>query len=123
MTCAGSPPECRDEPSLAAYRTWKQTEPVGLRVLSQYHSPLERSRSASVCRRVRPPPRHVVMLSCDSYPLCLYEKQVIVGWVAGEGGKGREERQKVYEKLRWIDGVYGNTEKGVFRHEGVGAPA
>ncbi len=30
MTCAGSPPECRDEPSLAAYRTWKQTEPVGV---------------------------------------------------------------------------------------------
>jgi hypothetical protein len=47
---------------------------------------------------------------------------MIVGWVAGEGGKGHEERQKVYEKLRRIDGVYGNTEQGVFRQEGVGAP-
>ena len=54
---------------------------------------------------------------------CVSGKQVIVGWVAGERGKGREERQKVYEKLRRIDGVYGNTEKGVFRKEGVGAPA
>ncbi len=48
--------------------------------------------------------------------------QVIVGWVAGEGGKGREERHKVYEKLRRIDGVYGNTEQGIFRQEGVGTP-
>lgn len=47
--------------------------------------------------------------------------QVFGGWVADEGGKGREERHKVYEKLRRIDGAYGNTEQGVFRKEGVGA--